>query len=60
MRESMAKAAEIAGQYPRLRARMETPSAEYARAPADTFEFGLAAILDGLEARLVASRPSAA
>jgi hypothetical protein len=53
MRETMAKAAEIAGQYPRLRARLETPSAEYAGAPAETFEFGLAALLDGLEARLV-------
>src|SRR5215469_18305137 len=53
MRESMAKAAEAAGQYLRLRARLETPSAEYAGAPAETFEFGLAALLDGLEARLV-------
>lgn len=34
-------------------ARLETASAtEYAAAPEMTFEFGLAAILDGLEARL--------
>jgi hypothetical protein len=51
MRGTMAKAREVAG-HPRLRARLESPSAEYAGAPADTFQFGLAALLDGLEARL--------
>ncbi|PWU53188.1 TetR family transcriptional regulator [Micromonospora globispora] len=55
MRDSMAKAHEIAAQYPRLRARLATASAEYAAAPAETFEFGLAALLDGLEARLAPS-----
>ena len=52
MRESMARAGEIAARYPRLRARLGTPSAEYAGAPAQAFEFGLKALLDGLEARL--------
>ncbi len=55
MRENMAKAREIAAQYPRLRARLETPSAEYAGSPAETFEFGLAALLDGLAARAKSS-----
>jgi AcrR family transcriptional regulator len=55
MRGSMAKAIEIASQYPRLRSRLETASAEYAGAPAETFEFGLAALLDGLQARLALS-----
>jgi AcrR family transcriptional regulator len=54
MRESMAKASEVAAQYPRLRARLETVAAEYAGAPAETFDFGLKALLDGLEARLSA------
>jgi AcrR family transcriptional regulator len=54
MRESMAQASEVAAQYPRLRARLETASAEYAGAPAETFEFGLKALLDGFEARLSA------
>jgi AcrR family transcriptional regulator len=52
MRETMAKASEVATQYPRLRTRLESPTAEYAAAPAETFEFGLTALLDGLEARL--------
>lgn len=54
IRETMAKAVEVAAQYPRLRARLDSPSTEYAAAPADTFEFGLAALLDGLETRLAA------
>ena len=53
--DSMARASEVAAQYPRLRARLETASAEYAAAPAETFEFGLAALLDGLQARLAPS-----
>jgi AcrR family transcriptional regulator len=56
MHQNMAKAGEIAAQYPRLRARLETPSAEYAGAPTETFEFGLAALLDGLETQLAAHR----
>ncbi len=54
MRDSMARATEIASRYPRLRARLETASAGYAAAPAETFEYGLAALLDGIEARLAA------
>ena len=49
--EIMAKAREIATQFPRLRARLGTAAADYAAAPEDTFEFGLRAILDGLEAQ---------
>jgi len=54
MRESMAKAREIAAQFPRLRARLATTSAGYGAAPENSFEFGLNAILDGLEAQLIA------
>jgi len=55
MHESMAKAREIAAQFPRLRARLDTAAAaDYASAPENTFEFGLQAILDGLETRLSA------
>ena len=49
MRESMAKAHEIAAEFPRLRARLETASAGYGAGPENSFEFGLQAILDGLE-----------
>jgi AcrR family transcriptional regulator len=52
MRESMLNAREIASGYPRLAARLETPSAGYGAAPAHTFEFGLQVILDGLGASL--------
>jgi AcrR family transcriptional regulator len=52
IRDSMTKAQEIATQFPRLRAGLETSAAEYAAAPDNTFEFGLHAILDGLEAQL--------
>ncbi len=52
MRDSMAKAREIATQFPRLRTRLETAAADYGAAPDNTFEFGLQAILDGLEAQL--------
>ena len=44
-------------QFPRLRARLDTASAAgYAEAPGHTFEFGLQAVLDGLQARFVAQR----
>jgi hypothetical protein len=59
MRDSMAKASEIATQFPRLRARLQTAAAEYGAAPDNTFEFGLQAILDGLEAQLIARRTPA-
>jgi len=50
---------EIAAQFPRLRARLELPSAKYAAAPNDSFEYGLQAVLDGLQGRLAASGKSA-
>jgi hypothetical protein len=56
IREGMARAKAIAADFPRLRARLETPAAEYGAAPENTFEFGLRALLDGLEAKLTARR----
>jgi AcrR family transcriptional regulator len=63
MREGMAKAREIAAEFPRLRDRIGTAADEYGASPENTFEFGLEAILDSLEARRsahvgVVSRPS--
>jgi AcrR family transcriptional regulator len=52
MHDSMDRAREIATRYPRLRARLDTAAADYAAAPTDTFEVGLQAILDGLQAQL--------
>ncbi|WP_406079511.1 TetR/AcrR family transcriptional regulator C-terminal domain-containing protein [Micromonospora sp. NBC_00858] len=53
--DAMGKAKEIAIRYPRLRTRLETPAAtDYAAAPDDAFEFGLQALLDGLERQLTA------
>ncbi len=57
MRDSVAGAREIAAQFPRLRARLPAAAAGYGAAPGRTFEFGLQAILDGLQARLTARRP---
>jgi AcrR family transcriptional regulator len=54
LRASMAKAREIATQFPRLRARLNTAAAQYAASPVHSFEFGLRAVLDGLEAQLSA------
>ncbi|MFJ5032207.1 TetR/AcrR family transcriptional regulator C-terminal domain-containing protein [Streptomyces sp. NPDC088560] len=48
--EAQAEAREIAAQFPRLRARLDTHSADYGAAPDNTFQIGLQAILDGLEA----------
>ena len=59
MREIMANAREIATRFPRLRVRLETAAADYGAAPEGSFEFGLQAILDGLEATLPIRRPSA-
>jgi AcrR family transcriptional regulator len=56
MRDSLAKVREIASQFPRLRTRLETAAADYGAAPDDSFEFGLEAILDGLQAQLIARR----
>jgi hypothetical protein len=57
MRDAVAKATEIAMHFPRLRARSEAfAGADYAAAPDQSFEFGIEAILDGLEAQLGARR----
>ncbi len=54
--DTMARAAEFAQPYPRLRERLGTPAAtDYSAAPDHTFEFGLRAILDGFQAHLGAS-----
>ncbi|MFG2330024.1 TetR/AcrR family transcriptional regulator C-terminal domain-containing protein [Streptomyces sp. NPDC048604] len=47
---TMKAAAETASRFPRLAARIG--STEYAEGPEESFEFGLNAVLDGLEARL--------
>jgi AcrR family transcriptional regulator len=54
LRDRLAGAREVAAQSPRLRARLDTAAAGYGAAPEHSFEFGLQAILDGLEAQLVA------
>ncbi|MEO3876482.1 TetR/AcrR family transcriptional regulator C-terminal domain-containing protein [Nonomuraea sp. B12E4] len=57
LRDTMARATEIAAGFPRLRARLDTTAAtDYAAAPDNSFEFGLRALLDGMEAR-PAGRP---
>jgi len=58
LRREMDKARQIAAEFPRLRSRLDLPGADYAAAPEHSFEFGLNAILDGLEARLPAQRKS--
>jgi AcrR family transcriptional regulator len=48
--DAIAKAHQIAMRYPRLRARLDTSAAtDYNAAPEKAFEFGLHALLDGLE-----------
>ena len=54
MRANRAEVLEVAAQFPRLRARLELPSAGYGASPAGSFAFGLEAVLDGLEAHLAA------
>jgi AcrR family transcriptional regulator len=55
IRDTVAKALEVAEQFPRLRARSESFSdADYAAAPDKSFEFGLEVLFDGLEGRLAA------
>ncbi|MCU7827234.1 TetR/AcrR family transcriptional regulator [Kitasatospora sp. DSM 101779] len=50
---TMAKAAEVAQEFPRLRARLAEPiAADYAAAPEHTLERGLRALLAGMEAEL--------
>jgi AcrR family transcriptional regulator len=53
MRETLATAREIAQDFPRLRLRVDSSAAaQYGAAPAESFKFGLQAILDGLEGEL--------
>jgi AcrR family transcriptional regulator len=60
IRDHLARATQIAAQFPRLRARLETAAdAGYGATPEGSFEFGLQAILEGLEAQLTARRPPA-
>jgi len=57
MQDTIVRAIEIARRFPRLGARIEAgQTAEYGAAPDKSFEFGLQAIFDGLEARLAAGR----
>jgi AcrR family transcriptional regulator len=59
IRDHVAKATEIAAQFPQLRARLGNADADYGAAPEGSFEFGLRAILDGLQAQLAtAAAPS--
>ena len=51
MLEGRAKTREVAAQFPRLQARLDTAAADYGAAPEGSFEFGLQVILDGLEAQ---------
>ncbi|HEX6682999.1 MAG TPA: TetR/AcrR family transcriptional regulator [Candidatus Limnocylindrales bacterium] len=54
MRDHAAKVSSLAAKFPRLASRLESSGAEYTAAPDNSFEFGLEAILDGLESRLSA------
>jgi hypothetical protein len=56
LRDRMAEAREVAAWFPRLRARLDTAAAGYGASPEDSFEFGLQAILDGLQAKLASRR----
>jgi AcrR family transcriptional regulator len=60
IRDHVAQATEIAAQFPRLRARLEAgpddAATDYGAAPEGSFEFGLRAILDGLDAQLAEAR----
>lgn len=55
VRAYRAEVTAVAKEFPRLRARIETPAAEHGAAPDGSFAFGLRAILDGLEQDLLAS-----
>lgn len=51
--DTMAKATEIGMRFPRLRQRLQgAADVGYAAAPDNTFQYGLTAILDGIEAQL--------
>ncbi|MGF6881406.1 putative membrane-anchored protein [Nocardia sp. GAS34] len=60
--QAISEATEIAQGYPRLRRRIEKASAatEYNSAPDSTFEYGLAALLDGFAVRLTARETTSA
>lgn len=59
MRESIARQTEIAAQFPRLRARLESAQhSEYFGTPDQSFDFGLDTIFDGLERQLGLGRTS--
>jgi AcrR family transcriptional regulator len=59
LRDRIARAREIAVQFPRLRAHLETSVApEYAVGLEHSFELGLEAMLDGLDAQLTGARPT--
>jgi AcrR family transcriptional regulator len=54
---AMVQQGEIAMEFPRLRARLATiADADYSTAPDQSFEFGLQAIFDGLQERMVGLR----
>lgn len=58
LQETMAKAAEVAERFPRLRTRLSSSAAaDYAGAPDQTFEYGLQVLLGGLDAERAAHRP---
>jgi AcrR family transcriptional regulator len=50
--DSATSAAEVAARFPRLRARLGTPVTTHGAAPDNSFEFGLQALLDGIEHQL--------
>lgn len=56
LRAAAAKARGAAAHHLRLRARLDAPAADGIAAPEQTFELGLRALLDGLEAQRVAMR----
>jgi AcrR family transcriptional regulator len=60
LRDTMARASEIAMRFPRLHARIEAlEGADPAAAGDQSFAFGLQVILDGLQGRLVPANPDA-
>lgn len=52
IRDTVAKAGEIARRFPRLRTRLESPAAGYNASPERTFEYGLRLLLHGLKTEL--------
>jgi AcrR family transcriptional regulator len=61
IRDHVARATELAAQFPRLGARLGAPPDDaatgYGAAPEGSFDFGLRAILDGLAAQLAEAAP---